>query len=69
MYTATYALILVFAMLIVVTVGIAVNFHRVRMQFKQDKKGFKNTTMSQFDNNNNNTNAAESSTRERPKEQ
>jgi hypothetical protein len=40
MYTATYALILVFAMLCVVVLGISVKLHRVRMQFRDDKKGF-----------------------------
>ena len=37
MYTAAYSLILVFAMLSVVIMGISVKFHRIRMQFKQDK--------------------------------
>ena len=39
MYTATYALILVFAMLAVIILGISVKLHRVRVQFREDKKG------------------------------
>ena len=43
MYTATYALILVFIMLCVAITGVGLKFHRVRMQFKSDKKGLKNS--------------------------
>lgn len=45
MYTATYALILVFAILLVVIVGVSVKYHRVRVQFEADKKtGFKGSS-------------------------
>lgn len=41
MYTATYALILVFVMLTVVTVAIALKFSRTRALFIKEKKAFK----------------------------
>ncbi len=40
-YTATYALILVFAMLLVVIVATALKYHRTRTQFVADKKALK----------------------------